>query len=96
MKPWLEPEEVVELTARVRPSAQFRWLKAMGFDHLVKFRTDSSSAITHLILLNFLGAALRSARQDWPCFCRCAKAGLLPDEMDGFRPPPVKFCHCKR
>lgn len=45
MKPWLSPEEIAELTARVRPSAQLRQLEAMGFYHLVHFRTDGSFVV---------------------------------------------------
>jgi hypothetical protein len=52
VKPWLTKEEVAELTARVRPSAQLRQLKAMGFDHLVKFRTDGSFVVMREGLLN--------------------------------------------
>tara|TARA_R100000951_G_scaffold64197_3_gene54276 strand:+ start:116 stop:340 length:225 start_codon:yes stop_codon:yes gene_type:complete len=42
MKPWLEKEEVEELTTKVRPSAQLRQLKAMGMGDLVRYRTDGS------------------------------------------------------
>jgi len=42
MKPWLSEQEVVELTKKVRPSAQLRQLEAMNLMHLVRPRTDGT------------------------------------------------------
>jgi len=42
MKPWLDKQEVQELTAKMRPSAQLRQLKSMEMDSLVRYRTDGS------------------------------------------------------
>lgn len=45
MLDWLSEEEVRGLTKRVRPSAQLRQLKAMGFEHLVRLRTDGTFVV---------------------------------------------------
>jgi len=42
MKPWLDEQEVVELTKKVRPSAQLRQLEAMKLMDRVHQRTDGS------------------------------------------------------
>lgn len=43
--PWLSSDEVQDLTKRVRPRAQLRQLKALGFLPAVHFRTDGSFVV---------------------------------------------------
>lgn len=52
MKPWLDEEEVVELTRKVRPCAQLRQLEAMELMHLVRQRTDGSFIVMRETMSN--------------------------------------------
>lgn len=50
LKPWLDSDEVIELTGKRRRHAQLKELKAMGFLAAVHFRTDGSFVVLrHLV-----------------------------------------------
>lgn len=49
-KPWLSDAEVCDLTRRLRPHAQLKQLKALGFGRAIHFRTDGSFIVLrHLV-----------------------------------------------